>query len=86
MRLRPHDLQAVAIESEGSNDGRVDRGAVRERGAAKPGRDFRGDRRATDVIAALEDQSCEARFREERRGDEAVHAGADDDDVKLHKV
>src|SRR5690606_12563284 len=46
-----------------------------------PGHDLLGDDGATDDVAPLEDGHAIAGLRQVRGGDQAVVAGADDDDV-----
>ena len=55
-------------------------GRMRERRAAMPGRDLLGDRRAADDGPPFEHERLVAGLREVEGRDEAVVAGADDDD------
>ena len=48
---------------------------------AHAGNDLFGHQRAPGTIAAFEDERPQSRLRKVRRGDQAVVAGADDDDV-----
>ena len=74
--------QAVFFQLHVADDIRTNRtGGVSERGAAEAGMKFIGDGCAADLGAAFEDERLESRFGEVERGDQAIVAAADDDDV-----
>ncbi len=82
----PDDLQAVLLEPERADDGRVDGGGVREGGRADAGDDLRRDRRPANASRALDDERAEPALREHRGGHQTIRPRADQDDVVPHRL
>src|ERR1700674_5562323 len=78
---RVNELKSMAFELKIVDDLRQERpSTVGERGA-KAGMEFFGNARTTDDRATFKHERFESRPREIESGDEAIVAGADDDDV-----
>ena len=76
------DPEAMGVQIEVADDLRVEeRDGVGGDRIAEAGMEFLGDRRAADLPAPLEHRDLEAGRGEIGRGDKAVMAAADDDDV-----
>jgi hypothetical protein len=71
----------MPFELECTNDRRVDRGAMRQRGQAKSRRQLRGTRAPADPVGSLEYERLQPRFGKKGGRDQAVVSAADDNRV-----